>query len=769
MTTWSWTIIAAMTGAPPQDAPSDDLARHFGFGAMQIYKIDQGIGELCIADLDHDGSKDVALWNGYKSRIEVFYQARAPGAASKPAEASGEPNEIVDRGAMRREHVPVAYRVATLRVDDLTGDGLNDFVFFGEPKELVIIPGRKEGGFAPPVAVRAADGNPRGSCLAIGDFDSDGRKDVALLGAEYLLIFPQKADGGLGKPQRIVHNIKQPLMVMSGDLDGDHRADIIVSSSDDVYGAEVWLQGEDGRMGAQQRVQVPVVRSLTIVPNTQNGVRTADTLLAVEHITGRLKEYAWQAPAGASGEARWPAEAFSYPSPAKGKRRPIALGDVTGDGRPDVIAADAENAQLVLFQQGARGLQPGVPYPGLAKTSDVQVGDADLDGTSEVLCVSAEEKSIGIAHFADGRLTFPAPMRIAGEPFAVAIGGMTAGGPATHLAYVARDEKGLVLHVDPVARPGAADSAERGVTLELGSLKDDPAGLVFADVNQDGRNDLLLFVQFQPLTTFLQQESGAFERLSGAAARDGLVKEASIAGYCLVDVTGDGKPELLLAQKQFVRALQVKDGAWTVVDQYNPEAGDADVTGVAALPDAPGSPTIAMYDRKSQELLVLRRRPDHTYAVALSMPAGNFELTAMTAALLHPDGAARLLMADANRLAVLTPRSGSATLVEQRSYESTVKDAWLADAAPADFNRDGVRDMAVMDVGKAHIDLVTLGGDGAWRRASRFQVFQGKRFSDAPGPGRREPREMQTGDVTGDGIDDLVVLVHDRVIVYPGE
>ncbi|MCG3125298.1 MAG: hypothetical protein CHACPFDD_00116 [Phycisphaerae bacterium] len=767
MTTWSWTIIAAVLGGP-QEAAEGDLARHFGFGAMQIYKIDQGIGELCIADLDHDGSKDVALWNGYKSRIELLYQTREADPAAGAAETSGEPNEVRDRGGMRREHVPVAYRVATLRVDDLTGDGLNDFVFFGEPKEVVVIPGRKEGGFGPPVSVRAPDGNPRGSCLAIGDFDSDGRKDVALLGAEYLLIFPQKADGGLGKPQRIVHNIKQPLMLMSGDLDGDRRADLIVSSSDEVYGAEVWLQGDDGRMGAQQRVQVPVVRSMTMVPNTKGGVRGADTLLAVEHITGRLKEYAWQAPAGTSGEARWPAEAYSYPSPAKGKRRPIAVGDVTGDGRTDVVAADAENAQLVLFQQGARGLQPGVPYPGLAKVSDVQVGDADADGTLEVLCVSAEEKSIGIAHFTDGRLSFPAPMRIAGEPFAAAVGGLVAGGPTTHLAYVARDEKGFVLHVDPAA-PQAAEPAGGGTTLDLGSLKDDPAGLVFADVNQDGRNDLLLFVQFQPLTTFLQQENGAFERLSGAAARDGLVKEASISGYCLTDVTGDGKPELLLAQKQFVRALIVKDGAWTVVDQYNPEAGDADVTGVAALPDAPGSPIIAMYDRKSQELLVLRRRPDHTYAVALSMPAGNFELTAMTAAMLHPDGAARLLMADANRLAVLTPKAGSATLVEQRSYETTVKDAWLADAAPADFNHDGVRDMAVMDVGKAHIDLVTLGGDCAWRRASRFQVFQGKRFSDAPGPGRREPREMQTGDVTGDGIDDLCVVVHDRLIVYPGQ
>ena len=52
--------------------------------------------------------------------------------------------------------------------------------------------------------------------------------------------------------------------------------------------------------------------------------------------------------------------------------------------------------------------------------------------------------------------------------------------------------------------------------------------------------------------------------------------------------------------------------------------------------------------------------------------------------------------------------------------------------------------------------------------ANRWQVFEERTFR-----GRRsdfrEPREAAVADVTGDGKNDLIIIVHDRVIVYPQE
>ena len=52
--------------------------------------------------------------------------------------------------------------------------------------------------------------------------------------------------------------------------------------------------------------------------------------------------------------------------------------------------------------------------------------------------------------------------------------------------------------------------------------------------------------------------------------------------------------------------------------------------------------------------------------------------------------------------------------------------------------------------------------------ANRWQVFEERTFrgrrSDFP-----EPREAVVADVTGDGKNDLIILVHDRILVYPQE
>jgi hypothetical protein len=214
--------------------------------------------------------------------------------------------------------------------------------------------------------------------------------------------------------------------------------------------------------------------------------------------------------------------------------------------------------------------------------------------------------------------------------------------------------------------------------------------------------------------------------------------------------------------------LVVRDGKWTVVDQYNPESADAQITGLAAVPGEAGSPTITLYDRKGRELVILKRRADTTYAVAHTMPVGNFDLSAMTAAPIGAGGKTALLLADKNTLALYTPDEVAKTLVEKHSYESDVRDAWLGDAVVGDINHDGVRDVAVVEMRKANIEILTTLPNGSFVKVMRFQVFQGKRFADEPQSGA-EPREVLIGEVTGDGIDDLVLIVHDRLVVYPGQ
>ena len=113
--------------------------------------------------------------------------------------------------------------------------------------------------------------------------------------------------------------------------------------------------------------------------------------------------------------------------------------------------------------------------------------------------------------------------------------------------------------------------------------------------------------------------------------------------------------------------------------------------------------------------------------------------------------------------------SGSAwDFVELDGYETPTKDGRLNDVVSGDLNQDGRKDLVFLETAKNYLELVIFDRSGQLVPANRWQVFEERTFrgrrSDQP-----EPREAMILDVTGDKKNDLVIIVHDRILVYPQE
>jgi hypothetical protein len=84
--------------------------------------------------------------------------------------------------------------------------------------------------------------------------------------------------------------------------------------------------------------------------------------------------------------------------------------------------------------------------------------------------------------------------------------------------------------------------------------------------------------------------------------------------------------------------------------------------------------------------------------------------------------------------------------------------------ASGDLDGDGVDDLIVVDGVRAELEILA-GGDDLFSSVLRFPVFEKKLFR---GGGRGiEPRRVMVEDFDGDGLQDVAILVHDRLIIYP--
>src|SRR5438477_12874407 len=67
------------------DEPADNLAQFYGFGRLELYKLQQRSGNMLAADLNSDGRTDLVLIDNSNSRLDILQQREKPDAAGRPA------------------------------------------------------------------------------------------------------------------------------------------------------------------------------------------------------------------------------------------------------------------------------------------------------------------------------------------------------------------------------------------------------------------------------------------------------------------------------------------------------------------------------------------------------------------------------------------------------------------------------------------------------------------------------------------------------------
>ena len=324
---------------------------------------------VALGDVDGDGRLDVVSANHFSNTLTIFRQESSGGFAL--LQSLGGPGSTVALG-------------------DLDGDGRLDVVSANR-----IFRQESGGEFVLLQSLGVA-----GVSVALGDVDGDGRLDVVYASSNTLIILRQESDGEFTLLQSLggFGVTSRPTSVALGDVDGDGRLDV-VSANSSSNTLTIFRQESDGEFTLLQSLGGFGVTSLpkSVALGDVDGDGRLDVVSA-NWISDTLTIFRQES----DGE-------FTFLQSLGGPgviSRPtsVALGDVDGDGQLDVVSANQTSNTLTIFRQESGGeftLLQSLDGFGVGSPQSVALGDVDGDGRLDV--VSANETSDTLSIFLGGR------------------------------------------------------------------------------------------------------------------------------------------------------------------------------------------------------------------------------------------------------------------------------------------------------------------------------------------------------------------------------
>ena len=459
------------------------------------YPSEAGARAIATADFDRNGWADIATANTGRDTVTILLN-RIGGA----------------EGFTRRFDVPVGHGPFDMVTADFNLDGKADLaIAAADADSLSILLGRGDGRFTRTDV--AAPGNPRG--ITTTDFNRDGRPDIVYtaFGINRVQVLLGNGAGGFTQGSAMNGIAQRPQGVAAADFNKDGRVDFAVT-----YASPGGL-----------------LAILYANPTTTWTVQTVageDNLNVVT--TGDFDKDGWLDVAAAStGNSRL----VVYPGSATGFRhaatyqtgaspRGLEAADVTHDGLIDLITANRESNTVNVFT--GRASSPGSftsrEFAAGRGSRDVVAADFNHDGRLDPATGNQDDGSATVL-WNDTRLMRPGLVFTFGPDQPPRIDGETVVADLNHNGRLDRVFDGGNVLMDDGAR------------LQL-----DPSGghPVVTDLNGDGHPDVA-FLTRETVRMFFGDGRGGFgiARTAGAFTSSG--RDLGIA-----DVNRDGRPDLIV-------------------------------------------------------------------------------------------------------------------------------------------------------------------------------------------------------------------------------
>jgi hypothetical protein len=417
--------------------------------------------------------------------------------------------------------VTLPYVAGNIAAADLAGNGKQDLVITsgGGPSQINVAMGNGDGTFQSPVTY--TDPFVNSLPVTLADVNGDGKPDMLLgnVTDSSVSVLLNNGDGTFGSP--VSYNVdNNPQQVVVADFNGDGRPDVATVNSADV---SVLLANSNGTFQGTVPLSLNAgAQGVRVVEGDLSGDGIPDLVATTNG--GGFSVYI------GVGKGQFLPAVF-YPG-GGGPSAGIALADLTGDGRLDVVIAEPqENDVRVFLNRGDGTFQFAGAFTS-AGTGIDGLAAADLNGDGKIDIVATDTNSNDISVFlgnGDGTFQPAVAYATAGpQPGGIVLGDFAGTGKID--AAVACDNGVTVLmgNGDGTFQPAAVYGNVKAIDIAAG------------DFNRDGKTDLVVSSYGTgQIVVLLGNGDGAFQ--SGVTTG---VTMTFPQGLLVGDFNGDGTPDV---------------------------------------------------------------------------------------------------------------------------------------------------------------------------------------------------------------------------------